>query len=285
MTTSFISIPFPAYPSSMVPSPAPNTLQLTDLLSRSSSRQTSNSLHKSDESERKARALREIEADRQLVKDRVERERIVRELREKARLEAEAKAKAEEQEQEQDQEEANGVADNRDVKEEKGSGNEGEMMIDSELGDGEYRPEDGRLLGTGRPIEYTNSSQSEEQGSVAGPGDHRPRHGGRSKRSTRSSASTEPNAHARTMGVLSRMNVGVSMVGSSDFDRLLAGMPGSGASRSGQGGMSRGRSFQGEGRALGGENDVKEEEEEVKQENGAVVQEGPNGGGEIEEMK
>ena len=61
----------------------------------------SNVNHKSEEAQRVARALREIDEDRDLVKARIERERIVREAREKAQREEEAKKKRKEQEQEE----------------------------------------------------------------------------------------------------------------------------------------------------------------------------------------
>ncbi|ORY30410.1 hypothetical protein BCR39DRAFT_529779 [Naematelia encephala] len=67
---------------------------LPRLLERLNSLHKSKTLHSTDEAERKARALREIEADRDLVKDRVERERVAREAREllrKQREEEEAK--------------------------------------------------------------------------------------------------------------------------------------------------------------------------------------------------
>jgi hypothetical protein len=57
--------------------------------------------HKAEEAQRVARALREIDEDRDLVKARIERERIVREAREKAQREDEAKKKRQEQEQEE----------------------------------------------------------------------------------------------------------------------------------------------------------------------------------------
>ena len=72
---------------------------------RASSLSFSTAAQLSDEAERKARALREIEADRSLVKARIERERIVREAREQAarkREEAERQTMAEEDEGNED---------------------------------------------------------------------------------------------------------------------------------------------------------------------------------------
>lgn len=74
--------------------------QLPDLQSRVSQLNSSKVNHKSDEASRAAKALREIDADRDEVRTRVEREKRSREYREKVRMEAEAKAKKEEEEKE-----------------------------------------------------------------------------------------------------------------------------------------------------------------------------------------
>jgi len=76
--------------------PTPNVItQAPDLRSRVSSTAASTTNHQSDEAARRARALAEYEADRDIVKERVRREKIVREVRErKAKEAAEAAALA-----------------------------------------------------------------------------------------------------------------------------------------------------------------------------------------------
>jgi hypothetical protein len=70
--------------------------QAPDLRSRVSTTAASTTNHQSDEAARRARALAEYEADRDIVKERVKREKIVREVREaKAKEAAEAAALAE----------------------------------------------------------------------------------------------------------------------------------------------------------------------------------------------
>jgi len=74
----------------------PLRIQAPDLRSRVSGVATSNTNHQSDEAARRARALAEYEADRDLVKERVRREKVGREAREaKAKADAEAAATAE----------------------------------------------------------------------------------------------------------------------------------------------------------------------------------------------
>jgi len=76
--------------------PRPLHQQAPDLRSRVSSTTASTTNHQSDEAARRARALAEYEADRDIVKERVKREKIVREVREqKAKEAAEAAALAE----------------------------------------------------------------------------------------------------------------------------------------------------------------------------------------------
>lgn len=70
---------------------------MSELQARVSQLNSSTINHKSDEASRKAKALREIDGDRDEVKVRVEREKRSREYREKLRKEAEEKAKLEEE--------------------------------------------------------------------------------------------------------------------------------------------------------------------------------------------
>ena len=74
---------------------------------RASSLSFSTAAQLSDEAERKARALREIEADRSLVKARIERERIVREAREQAARKREAAEKEAERQTMAEEDEGN----------------------------------------------------------------------------------------------------------------------------------------------------------------------------------
>lgn len=72
-------------------------VQLPDLQKRVQGTTTSATNAKADEERRIAAAKRQIEADRELVKQRVERERIVREAREAARKQAEAEPQPQEE--------------------------------------------------------------------------------------------------------------------------------------------------------------------------------------------
>ena len=87
--------------------------QLTNLQARASSQAASNAYHLSVESQRKARALAEIDGDRDVVKNRVDKERMSRQYREEAaRLRAEqAEHDAQEAETAQPSGEAGGQAD------------------------------------------------------------------------------------------------------------------------------------------------------------------------------
>lgn len=73
--------------------------QLPELQKRVTGTQTSSVNAKAEEERRVAAAKRQIEADRQLVKDRVERERIAREAREAARARAESEPQPQEEPQ------------------------------------------------------------------------------------------------------------------------------------------------------------------------------------------
>ena len=91
-------------------------VQLPDIQSRLTSLSTSSTLGASDEAVRRARALADYEADRDLVKERVRREKVAREARakreaeeieeeKKRALEAPADGSPNTEQQEQDEEE------------------------------------------------------------------------------------------------------------------------------------------------------------------------------------
>lgn len=125
--------------------------QAPDLRARVSSTAASTSNHQSEEATRRARALAEYEADRDIVKERVKREKIVREVREqKAKEAAEAAALAEiEQPQQQEHDD--------DDEEEEEEDSEEEDDEDDEDGSKRYarqirRAGKGRKLGGGQVL-------------------------------------------------------------------------------------------------------------------------------------
>jgi hypothetical protein len=75
---------------SLSPQLPTDTLQLPDLQKRVNERNASKQNYKADEAARVAAAKRQIHEDRELVRDRTERERIGREARVAVELEAEA---------------------------------------------------------------------------------------------------------------------------------------------------------------------------------------------------